>query len=196
MNNIKFNLAVLAIGLLISVEAYAESKSIRTTKQGLVGIGSYGAMNYITGAIQLPNDIQPNIGYGSYEYDSSLTKASVDLFDSGAKIFMGNSFYVEPGLFYASIETEVLLLDGFNFVKGTGEFSAIGAQAYIGNQWMWDFGGYVDVRWLGLLQSLTTDYSISASVNDQVIDASEESGLEDLDISGMQGFVITLGYGF
>ncbi len=83
---------------------------------------------------------------------------------------------------------------------GVVDSTTFGAQVHIGNQWMWDQGFFIDVRWIGYSRIFTETTLITASgnVSDQALEeAKEEFVNSELELfSGANFLLISMSVAF
>ena len=132
-----------------------ESEKARDGKRAQLGLGVSTFTTAFSAGAFIDRNLQVNVGYIMPDYSSfaDFVDMDADKFEANAKVFLGNSFYIEPGVFSENfVVRDAYTFDGV--ITGDVESSTFGAQVHIGNQWMWDQGFFIDVRWIGSQESL------------------------------------------
>ena len=130
-----------------------------------------------------------------------LSKIVGNKVETNMKFFLGNSFYVEPGLFRETFSGENSEAYSMYDNEYKIESTTYGAQVHIGNQWMWDSGLFIDARWVGISTLLYKDTKLTPVAanlaEDEIKSAIDKFNSNDLEmLSSANVLLLSLGFAF
>lgn len=118
-----------------------ENKKFQLLLNSGVELGE--AMGGVTLGYYLKRDQIISIGFSKFDDDINNYEEyeKGTLIKASSKVFTGNSFYLDGGLFYMESKENRIKVLGFSSSQDTydlTEYKKIGGQLRIGNQWQWE----------------------------------------------------------